>query len=139
MNAVRSLLLRCFARVSERSVSVSRLDCTALEHTFSHYVPQLFGACISTVLIGVGLWCMDWRMALALLWVVPVAILVMAGSKRLQDRFGRKSISAKLACADGIQECLEAVREIKACNQDERYLRELDDKLARAEAAAVRS
>ncbi len=89
-------------------------------------------------LIGIGLWCMDWRMALALLWAAPVAVLIMAGSRRLQDRFGRKSISAKLACADGIQECLEAVREIKACNQDERYLRELDDKLARAEAAAVR-
>lgn len=114
-------------------------DCTALEYAFSHYIPQLFGACISTVLIGIGLWRMDWRMALALLWAVPAAILAVAGSKWLQDRFGRRHIHAKLACADAIQECLETIREIKACNQDERYLADLDAKLARAETAAIRT
>ena len=57
-------------------------DCAALEQVFSHQVPQLFGSVISTVLIGIGLLCMDWRLALAALWVLPVALLMTVGTKR---------------------------------------------------------
>lgn len=63
-------------------------DCSSLDQMFSHYVPQLFASLFSTAVIGVCMFCFDWRMALAVLWVVPVAVLLTAGSKKIQDKFG---------------------------------------------------
>ena len=114
-------------------------DCSGLEQSFSHYIPQLFASCLSTLIIAVCLLVMDWRMALAALWVLPVALLLAGGSKYLQDKLGLRGILAKRASADGIQECLESIRDIKACNQKERYLEGLHAKIKGAEDAAIRS
>lgn len=114
-------------------------DCSALEQAFSHYIPQLFGTIISTVLIAVGLLCMDWRMGLAVLWVVPFSTLLVAGSKWLQDKYGTRNILAKRAATDGLQELLETVKDIKACNQKESYMAGLQDKFRLAEKAAIHS
>lgn len=114
-------------------------DCSNLDQMFSHYVPQLFASAISTSVVAVCMFAADWRMALAVLWVVPVAVLLTAGSKKLQDRFGTKSILAKRATTDAIQEGLETIRDIKACSLQEGYLGELDEKLEAAEKAAIRS
>ena len=83
--------------------------------------------------------CIDWRMALAVLWVLPVAVLLTAGSKKLQDAFGTKISLPKRAVADKVQECLENVRDIKACNRQKIYLKELDEKLKTAESCAIHS
>lgn len=114
-------------------------DCSSLEQAFSHFIPQLFGTAISTVLITIGLLFMDWRMALAVIWVVPVSLLVVIGSKWLQDKFGTRSLLAKRAATDGLQELLETVKDIKACNQKETYLKGLNQKLAQAEKATIHS
>ena len=71
----------------------------------------------------------NWRMALSVLWVLPAAVLLTAGSKKLQDLCGTKNILAKRAVADNIQECLETIRDIKACSRQEEYLKGLDGKL----------
>lgn len=114
-------------------------DCNSLEKAFSHNIPELFGALLSTVIIAIGLFFVNWQLALAALWVVPAALLLAIGSKVWQDRLGRRSIQAKRAVSDGIQECLETVRDIKACNQKHEQLNKLDAKLAQAEKAAIRS
>ncbi|WP_188397771.1 ABC transporter ATP-binding protein [Sporomusa sp. GT1] len=114
-------------------------DCAALEHAFSHAVPQLFGAMLSTLVITIGLLYMDWRMGLAVLWVIPAAFLMIIGSKYLQNRAELKHYQAKRICADGIQECLETIQDIKACNMKERYLEGLDKKLDAAEQAHIHS
>ena len=79
-------------------------DCSSLDQMFSHYIPQLFASIFSTLFIGICMLCIDWRMALAVLWVLPVAVLLTAGSKKLQDAFGTKNILAKRAVADNVQE-----------------------------------
>jgi len=114
-------------------------DCTTLEHAFSHAVPQLFGAILSTIVITIGLLYMDWRMGLSVLWVIPVAFLMIIGSKYIQNKAELKHYQAKRACADGIQECLEAIQDIKACNMKESYIEGLDRKLDAAEQAQIRS
>ena len=81
----------------------------------------------------------DWRMALAILWVVPVAILLTAGSKKIQDSFGTKNILNKRAVADCIQEGLETIRDIKACNRREAYMGKLEEKLAAMEKGSIHS
>ena len=112
-------------------------DCSSLDQMFSHYVPQLFASLFSTTVIGIGMFCFDWRMALAVLWVVPVAVLLTAGSKKIQDRFGTQNILGKRAVSDCIQEGLETVRDIRACGRQTVYLQELEDKLAKMERGAI--
>ena len=114
-------------------------DCSSLDQMFSHYVPQLFASVGSTLVIGVCMFACDWRMALAVLWVVPVAVALTAGSKKIQDAFGTKNILNKRAVADCIQEGLETIRDIKACHRQERYLDGLEAKLAAMEGSSIRS
>ena len=114
-------------------------DCSSLDQMFSHYIPQLFASIASTLVIGVCMFLCDWRMAVAVLWVVPVAVALPAGSKRIQDDCGTKNILNKRAVADCIQEGLETIRDIKACRRQERYLRDLEEKLSAMEGSAIRS
>ena len=114
-------------------------DCSSLDQMFSHYVPQLFASVFSTLVIGAAMFLCDWRMALAVLWVVPVAILLTAGSKKIQDSFGTKNILSKRAVADYIQEGLETIREIKACGRQEIYIDKLEEKLAAMERGSIHS
>ena len=114
-------------------------DCSSLDQMFSHYVPQLFASIGSTLVIGACMFACDWRMALAVLWVVPVAVALTAGSKKIQDAFGTKNILNKRAVADCIQEGLETIRDIKACHRQERYLGDLETKLAAMEGSSIRS
>lgn len=114
-------------------------DCASFEHAFSHTVPQFFGAVISTAIVCIALLVMDWRMGLALLWVAPVAFAVVLLSRKWQEKLGKKHIAARLNLSDGIQECLETVQDIKACNQENAYLAKLDAKMDAAEKAQVSS
>ena len=114
-------------------------DCSSLDQMFSHYVPQLFASVGSTLVIGVCMFACDWRMALAVLWVVPVAVALTAGSKKIQDAFGTKNIRNKRAVADCIQEGLETIRDIKACSRQEAYMGKLEEKLAAMEKGSIHS
>ena len=112
-------------------------DCEVLEKVCSHFIPGIFGSLISTVLISVGLFVFDWRMALAALWVIPVSVAIVAGSYRVQDRVQARTMAAKMACADGIQEYLEALRDLKACNAEGEYLFGLSRKIRGVEKQSI--
>lgn len=112
-------------------------DCSSLDQMFSHYIPTLFAAIISTTIVGISMFCFNWRMALAVLWVVPVSLLLTVCSRKLQDRYGTKGILAKRAVTDCIQEGLETNRDLKACNRQKAYLEELEQKTVAAEKAAI--
>ena len=108
-------------------------DCEVLEKTCSHFIPGLFGSLISTTIISVGLFAFDWRMALAALWVIPVSVLVVLLSYKIQDKTQAKTMAAKMACADGIQEYVETVRDLKANNAEKNYLKGLSGKIKNVE------
>ncbi len=112
-------------------------DCTFLEQSFSHFIPELAGAVVSTVLVCVGLFAFDWRMALAALWVVPVAFAVVGFSSGVQQKLNQKAMDVKIACADGIQECIETVRDLKANNAERRYLDTLAEKIRAVERRSI--
>lgn len=76
-------------------------------------------------------------MALAALWVIPVSFLIVTLSFKVQDILGKKQMDAKMACADGIQECLETVRDLKSNNAESAYLVGLDQKIKAVEKRAV--
>lgn len=112
-------------------------DCATLETASSHWIPELVGACISTALVALSLFFFDWRMAIAALWVLPVSFLIVACSGNVQRNLGRRQMELKMACADGIQECLETVRDLKANNAQEEYRAALDKKIKAVEKHAV--
>ena len=112
-------------------------DCTFLEQSFSHFIPELFGAIASTIIMAVGLFFLDWRMALAALWVAPLSFAIVWLSAKVQERLSRKSMNAKMACADGIQECIETIRDLKSCNAEDDYLAGLKTKINAVEQRAV--
>lgn len=114
-------------------------DCANLEHALSHTVPQFFGAVISTGLIGAGLLVLNWRLGLALIWVAPVAFAIVLLSRRLQKHLTARHLQARLTLAEGVQECLETVQDIKACNMEKAYLAKLDTKLDAAEKGQISS
>ena len=112
-------------------------DCEVLEKDCSHFIPGLFGSLISTVLIALSLFAFDGRMALAALWVVPVSAAIVMGSYRVQDKVQAKTMAAKMACADGIQEYIETLRDLKASNAEQRYLSGLSDKIRAVEKQSI--
>lgn len=114
-------------------------DCTTLEQSFSHWIPEFFGSMISTVIIAVCLFIFDWRMALAALWVLPVSLAIVAFSGKVQNYFTRRHTEAKLAVADGIQEALETMRDLKSNNEEEKYLKGLDKKIDLQEKRMIAS
>lgn len=114
-------------------------DCAGFEHAFSHIVPQFFGALISTGIVCVVLLIMNWKMGLALLWVAPVAFTIVILSRKWQEKLGKKYMNARLTLSEGIQECLETVQDIKACNQERSYMEKLDAKMDAAEKAQISS
>ena len=104
-------------------------DCTDLEHTFSHSVPQLYAALISIGLVAVAMFFWNWQLALALFWVVPVALMMVLLSKKTMSRRNRENYLKKRAVSEKIQEGLENIQEIKACNREAEYLNGLYDKI----------
>ena len=113
-------------------------DVNRLEHVWSHCLSYLYGSYISTAVVAVALFAYDWRLALSCLWGVPAAFALLFGSRKLAASHSERTKAAALHVSDGIQETLETVREIRACNQEARFLRELNDRIDRHEAAMIR-
>lgn len=114
-------------------------DCTDLEHTFSHAVPQLFASIISIVLITIGMAFYNWQLTLALFWVVPVALAVILLAKRSMLKRNESNYLNKRAVSEQIQEGLDTVQEIKSYNQEEDYLGKLDERIDTYEKVLTRN
>lgn len=104
-------------------------DVNRMEHVWSHVLGYLYGAYLSTAIIAVCLLVYDWRLAIACLWGVPVAFGLLFGTRRISARTSERTKKAAVRVSDGIQEALENVREIRATNQEERYLAGLNQKI----------
>ena len=113
-------------------------DVNRMEHVWSHVLGYLYGAYISTAVIAVCLLVYDWRLAIACLWGVPVAFALLFGSRRFASRAAERTKAAGIRVSDGIQEALENVREIRATNQEARYLAGLDQKIDEHEKVMIR-
>ena len=117
--------------------TVLMADCATLEGGLSHWVPEFIGSLISTLLIAAGLFAFDWRMALASLWVLPVSFGIILASAGVMRSRQEKVNEVSIACSDGIQECLETLRDLKANNAEDGYLKGLDKKIKDVEKYTV--
>ena len=89
-------------------------DCADHERMFSHVMPQLFGAAISTVVVAACLFAFDWRLALAALWPIPIAVAIVLVTTRFQNAAGRaRNVPVVLGRVDGQVDAFERAK-IKA-------------------------
>lgn len=137
---LRKLPLSFFGKKDLADLTNTMLgDVATTEQMFSHYVPQFYASIISTCIIALSLLFYNWRLALAALWVLPVALLIVGLSKKAQNYFTRKQNQAQIAVQDGIQECLETVRDLKSNNAEKEYLKGLDQKIDYLESRHMKS
>lgn len=113
-------------------------DVNRMEHVWSHVLGYLYGSYISTAIIFVLLCFMNWKLAIACLWGVPVAFGLLFGSRRMAQKNAEEAKAAALIVSDGMQETLENIREIHATNQEERYLEELYKKIDAHEKTLIK-
>ncbi len=114
-------------------------DAATIETGTSHWVPELIGSMISTTLIGISLFFFNWRMALAAVWVIPIAIAIVLLSAKFQNRYNRRNVQAKVDLADHIQEGLEAFQDIRANDAEKKYLNDLWPRIDLVEKRAVQA
>ncbi len=113
-------------------------DCAQIETASSHWIPEMIGALISVGIVGVSLFfAFDWRMVLASFWVIPVAFLIILTCSGAEKKAIRKNAAVKMTMSDGIQECLESIRDLRANNAEGRYMEELDEKIQNVEKMAL--
>lgn len=137
---LRKLPLSFFGKRDLSDLTTTMIsDCSHLDMMFSHHIPTMIAACISSTMIAIALFLINWKMAIAILWVVPIALILTIGTKRLQDIYSAKSIEKKRAVTDHIQQCLETIRDIKSNNLTDSYLSEFDEKTRNAETGCIQT
>ncbi len=109
-------------------------DCAMIETASSHWLPELVGAFISTTLVVISLFFFDARMALAAVWVLPVAFFIVFTSRNVIHKVNRRGSRYKVECLDGIQEALETLRDLKAYNAQDAYMKGLNKKIKAVES-----
>ena len=61
-------------------------DSTQIEQLFSHSVPQIYASGLTVFIMGVMMFFYNWKLSIAVFWVIPVAILVFYLSKKFQNK-----------------------------------------------------
>lgn len=112
-------------------------DCALIETASSHWIPELIGSMASTTIIVIGLLFYNWKMALAAIWVMPIAFIIVLTSRKGLRKVQRKTMTYKLACQDGIQEGLETIRDLRSNNMTDSYMEGLNTKIKNVEKNAI--
>ena len=135
---LRKLPLSFFAKKDLSDLTTTIMtDCTGIETAFSHYIPQLIGAVFSFIIVSIGLFFLDVKMALAAIWVVPIAFLLIVLSFSVQDRYNKRLLNTKLELSNNIQECIEAIQDIQSNNCCDEYSKKLFGKISNVEKNSV--
>jgi ATP-binding cassette subfamily B protein len=136
---LRKLPLSYFGKKNIADLTTTIMsDCAQIETASSHWIPEFIGAMISTALVGISMFVFfDWRIVLASFWVIPAAFLTVWGSSKYQQAAVKKDSEIKMVLSDGIQECLESIRDLRESNAQDRYMETLDTKIKNVEKQAI--
>ena len=114
-------------------------DAEVMEHAGSHMIPQYYGSIISTLIICIGLFFFRPEMALAAVWPIPIALVIVLTSKRVQNHFSRRQRKAQIDLNEGVQEFIETSRDLKSNNAENEYLNGLYKKIDALEKRSIGS
>ncbi len=127
---LRKLPLSFFAKKDDADLTSALMDDAAsIEQASSHFIPQLIGSIISTCILSACLFFVNWKMALAAVWVLPLSLLIVAFSQKVQYRLGKKKSVAAVEMTEKIQECLDTVRDLRQNNAEDGYFQEVKAKI----------
>ncbi len=126
---LRKLPLSYFGKKDLADLSATIMsDATTFEHLFSHSVPKVYGGIISIIIIAVTMFIFDYRLAVALFWVVPVALFVYRLAKNKTVKLFKEAFDLNREIIDDFQEGINLVQEIKAYNREEYFISEINKK-----------
>lgn len=136
---LRKLPLSFFGKKNIADLTTNIMgDCAQIETASSHWIPELIGAVISVSVVGISMFfAFDWRMVLASFWVIPVAFIIIITCSGAEKKAVRKNQAVKLDMTDGIQECLESIRDLRSNGAQDRYMDELVGKIKAVEKQAL--
>ena len=117
--------------------SVIMKDCSDQERLFSHTMPQIFGMGASTLVFAAMMFAFDWRLAASALWPIPVALVALLLTARVQKSHTAKKNAASLSFVDGLQEYLECHREIRSLNKVGAFQSDLGRRIDRFEREKI--
>lgn len=112
-------------------------DCSLIETGSSHWIPELVGSIVSAAIVVISLFFFNWRMALAAVWVMPVAFIIVISSKTVMSKVHDKTMKYRVECLDGIQEGLETLRDLRSYNMTDTYMEGLNRKIKAVENHAI--
>lgn len=136
---LRKLPLAFFGKKDIADLSSTIMeDATQIETLFSHSVPQVYAAVLTVLAMGAAMFFYNWKLSLAVFWVVPVAVLVFYLSRKLQKNMHVKLYNMKREISDKIQEGLDSAHEIKSYNREEAFSNILDSKLDNFEKIMIK-
>ncbi len=137
---LKKLPLSYFARKDIADLSATVMsDATTFEHLFSHSVPKVYAGMISIVVISVMMFIFDYRLAISLFWVVPIAYLVFALSKSKGKKAFKEGFDLNREIIDDFQEGLSLVQEIKAYNREDYFVKEIHEKYDREKTHKIKT
>jgi len=136
---LRKLPLSYFGKKNIADLTTNIMgDCAQIETASSHWIPELIGAVVSVSIVGISMFFVfDWRMVLASFWVIPVAFVIIITSSGAEKKVVRKNQAVKLDMSDGIQECLESIRDLRSNGAQDRYMDELVGRIKAVEKQAL--
>ena len=137
---MRKLPLGYFSRRNLADLTETIMgDVNRLEHVWSHCLGYLYGSYISTAIIAAFLLIYNWKMAIACLWGVPVAFIMLILSRKIEEKKSEVTKKARVSMVDEIQEILENMKEIRETNKERIFLDKLNEKIDYHEKKTINS
>lgn len=90
-------------------------DVALAEHGMTHVLPQVVSGAVVAVLGPALLAFVDWRLALAVLCGLPVALAITAAGRQARRRGDERLQAARVAQAAALQEVLYGMALVKSC------------------------
>lgn len=112
-------------------------DIASCEQVMSHLIPQLTANCITVGIVCFLLAFREPRLAAAIFCTVPMAFLLIFMGKKVQTVLGERHGKAKLRASKEVQEFIDGIKVIKACNLDSEKFSALRQALADMRRLAV--
>ena len=101
-----------------KSTIVDRIE--DIEPPLAHMIPELSSNILLPLVVAIAMFAIDWRMGLALLVTIPVALIPMAFGMRTYNKNYAAYMAANAHVNSVIVEYVEGIQVVKAFSQGER-------------------
>ncbi len=137
---LKKLPLSYFSKKDIADLSATIMsDATTFEQLFAHIVPKVYGNIITIVIALVIMFVVDYRLSLAIFWVLPFSYFVFLYEKKQVKKIFRAGFDLKREIIDDFQEGLDLVQEIKAYNREADTVKNLNIKFTKQYNENVKS